>query len=666
MVFPWRSPGTHQPPESRRKPSFILHNSTDHALPLLVLAGCSDYKILPPDEPESGDEGETETGTTLGPTIDSGVSDDSALPSLECPLHPSGDLPTLVPNDACIAEPEPGGFEPVVEWAFEDILTHVGDPNSKWCYDLPVVADLSHDEIPDIALVTHDSPSGTGWLRVVSGDGSRVHFSLDHVMVGTERHNIAGTAGIALGDIDADGSTDIVTITSTGAVLTLEGNGNLKWLSEWTSSYGTIFDVAYPALADMDGDGLVEIVMGNTLLNSAGNLIFQGDASSGGGVSDGLIWTTAFPVDIDRDGAMELIAGDTVYAVDGHVEVQGTGGDGQVAVGNFDTDAQGEWVVVRWEADEVTLYDTNGAVIWATTHPGHGGGAPTVADFDGDGLPEVGVAGRDSYAVFDTDGAVLWEHPIVDLTSSRTGSSVFDFEGDGKAEVVFADEKDLWILDGTTGVEKLNLAEHGHRTALEYPLVVDVDGDGSTEVLLMSWNRTNGALWNGLRVIGDRAASWEPARPIWNQYAYHITNIEDDGSIPSVAAINWDTYNSFRAAQTEGPSSLSQWDLVVGEPESCTDSCDDFVRVWIPISNAGLVPSPPTALSLVASDGLDLGEVVMEVPIPELDPAESRWIGPLDLNREDWGTALLIAMVNTEGDCAPDDNKTSLLMYPCL
>jgi hypothetical protein len=57
-------------------------------------------------------------------------------------------------------------------------------------------------------------------------------------------------------------------------------------------------------------------------------------------------------------------------------------------------------------------------------------GPPTIADYDGDGAPEVGVAGGAAYVVFDGDGALLWQMPTQDLSSSVTGSSVFDFNGD--------------------------------------------------------------------------------------------------------------------------------------------------------------------------------------------------------------------------------------------
>ena len=50
-----------------------------------------------------------------------------------------------------------------------------------------------------------------------------------------------------------------------------------------------------------------------------------------------------------------------------------------------------------------------------------------------------------------------------------TGSSVFDFEGDGAAEVVYADEETLWIFDGATGTIEMAWTEHGSGTRFEYP-----------------------------------------------------------------------------------------------------------------------------------------------------------------------------------------------------
>jgi hypothetical protein len=47
-----------------------------------------------------------------------------------------------------------------------------------------------------------------------------------------------------------------------------------------------------------------------------------------------------------------------------------------------------------------------------------------------------------------------------------------------------------------------------------------------------------------LRDAGDR---WVNARRIWNQHAYHVTNVLENGTIPAVQPQHWRTFNSFRA-----------------------------------------------------------------------------------------------------------------------
>ena len=127
-------------------------------------------------------------------------------------------------------------------------------------------------------------------------------------------------------------------------------------------------------------------------------------------------------------------------------------------------------------------------------------------------------------------------------------------EGDGIAEVVYSDEHTLWVFDGRDGSVLMEQTGHASGTLMEYPLIADVDNDGSTEIIVASNNYTFLG-WNGITVIGDANNSWAPARPIWNQYAYHITNVNNDGSIPAVQQNNWLSWNNFRAGGTElGPA----------------------------------------------------------------------------------------------------------------
>src|SRR6185503_3364154 len=123
---------------------------------------------------------------------------------------------------------------------------------------------------------------------------------------------------------------------------------------------------------------------------------------------------------------------------------------------------------------------------------------PTIADFDGDGRREFATAGGAQYVVFDLDcvaggdpakcggqaqtTGVLWSQPSQDQSSNVTGSSVFDFDADGKAEAVYADECFLRIYDGATGTVRYSAARSSG-TTYENPVIVDVDGDFRTEIV---------------------------------------------------------------------------------------------------------------------------------------------------------------------------------------
>ena len=256
----------------------------------------------------------------------------------------------------------------------------------------------------------------------------------------------------------------------------------------------------------------------------------------------------------------------------------------------------------------------------------------------------------------------MWSNPTSDYSSSQTGSSVFDFEGDGAAEVVYADEHTLWIYDGATGAVKMEQAGHASGTLMEYPLIADVDNDGSTEIIVASNNYTIDG-WNGITVIGDADGSWAPARPVWNQYAYHITNVNNDGTIPAIQVDNWLTWNNFRAGGTElGPSDW-QADLQVEEPDICTDSCwEGKVLVYVPVVNQGL-------LDAVDFDLILFGESMVDSRTsPVLISGEAAMIGPFELNEADWGSGTLVARADPDhrvDECDVLNNTWDLGRWPC-
>jgi cysteine-rich repeat protein len=407
-----------------------------------------------------------------------------------------------------------------------------------------------------------------------------------------------------------------------------------------------------PSTADLYGDGTPEVIIGNVVLNGQdGTLVWDGqDSTRPPGAGRSGIGNNAFlgPVshvaDIDLDGEPEIIAGNTVYSRDGTIEwtydfsttgsdcVQGLTCDGFTATGNFDDDEYGEVVIVRQgevfvlshDGQLETMADPNNAGLTlplqadlppAGYNTRNESGPPTVADFDGDGRAEIGTASAQFYVVVDFDCVgsgsspgcdrsvqdpgglleeyVLWKTVNNDSSSRATGSSVFDFEGDGAAEVVYADEDDFLILAGSTGEVLFRDTSHGSNTRLEMPVIADVDNDGSAEVIVASTTH-HGNVEPGVKIWDDANANWVRTRNIWNQHSYHVTNVENDGTIPLYEEPNWTNgrLNNFR--QNVQPAGLFDApDLTVREvTASCGQEFGSETRVEGCIANEGALAVP--------------------------------------------------------------------------
>jgi hypothetical protein len=414
----------------------------------------------------------------------------------------------------------------------------------------PSVIDLNKDGVPDVVFGSTASTSGrlveVGFLRALNGSNGSEMFTVTDPAL-----RISTTASIAVGDIDLDGFPEIVACDTSGQrLIVFEHDGSFKWRSPLLE----VINWGAPSIADMDQDGVPEIIVGRQVLNNAGNILWTG---TGGRGSQSNIGPLSLVSDIDLDGSPEVVAGNTAYSSTGSVEWQAPVPDGSAAVGNFDSDDEAEVVLVS--SGSVWLLEHDGTVKWGPVPiPGGGaGGPPTVADFDSDGVPEIGVAGAVRYAVFETDGSLKWSAVVQDRSSNRTGSSVFDFEDDGSAEVVYSDELRLWVFRGTDGAVlfQTNLSSC---TWHEYPLVADVDGDGRAEILAVANNNCGLGPQRGIFVYGAADNDWVLTRQIWNQHTYHITNVNADGTIPTVEDNNWQVpgLNNFRLntfGQFEGP-----------------------------------------------------------------------------------------------------------------
>lgn len=433
---------------------------------------------------------------------------------------------------SCQYVPSSAPFNPVMEWAWTGSTI---EPSSDQVMMAPAVADVNGDDLPDVIFVTFPGINQytDANLRAVNGqDGTEIFTVSDPA------YDLRGLGNIAVGDIDLDGELEIIAMDETSTrLIAFENDGTFKWR---TSAIGT-GDCSGPAIADLDTDGIPEIVYGATVLDNNG--IVQWSGSQGKGSNSG-IGALSLVADLDLNGSPEVVAGKTAYHADGSTYWNTSLTDGFNAVANFDSDPSLEVVLVT--AGKVYLLENDGTIKWGpVSMPGGGvGGAPTVADMDNDGQLEIGVAGDSRYSVFETDGSVKWSVITRDYSSESTGSSVFDFEGDGSAEVIYGDELMLRVYRGSDG-HVLWETPNSNGTGYELPIIADVDADGNAEVVAVSNNYAWGTN-KGVRVFGDAADQWVSTRQIWNQHTYHITNVNDDGTIPAQEINNWNLYNNYR------------------------------------------------------------------------------------------------------------------------
>lgn len=445
----------------------------------------------------------------------------------------------------CDKEAPPNSFEPEIQWAW------TGPNGDQFSIVTPLVANFTDDnadgmidlcDTPDVVVVASPSsgqPNIVGHIYVLDGLTGALHFQIpdpvDH------------TVTPAIGDIDGDGLPEIVTSVIGGNPVVFEHDGAKKWTS--ASNWPEVYSGAI-ALADADNDGDVEILAGNRLFDHLGTLLFTAPQPAGN-------WSSSAFADLDGDKDQEVVLGHAAYHHDGQQYYVSAVGPGYPSIANLDQDPEPEVLVTNQSG--LSLLNHDGTVIYQDQRPtGDPPGATTwlrpstVHDFDGDGKSEYATSSANNYTTYKPAGPppqILWKAAVSDQSGIAAGTA-FDFLGDGVAEAMYADEHFMFIFDGA-GKALLQIPRSSG-TLSEYPIVADIDNDGSAEIVVVSCQYQEPTSPT-VQVIRDKMDRWIQARRIWNQHTYHVTNVREDSTIPQFEAPSWKQLNTFRTnSQIEG------------------------------------------------------------------------------------------------------------------
>ena len=268
-------------------------------------------------------------------------------------------------------------------------------------------------------------------------------------------------------DINGDGKLEIVVATNNGHVLAVRHDGSVLWQTDVGPAFGMGSGkqqiASSPAVADIDKDGKMEVVVGagtiygsvctrggvivldhNGRVEPGWPFITQDYAVAPSGCPDTVYATPALG-DLDKDGDLEIVFGSfdkSVYALHHNGEL----------VAGFPPDSN-LYARFGWEVLKGHMADT----IWSS---------PALADINGDGFLNI-VIGTDE-GNFDS----RWE-PVVGnwscpyrqpITEGYCGGSIYAFDRSGRQ------------LEG--------FPRNKHEIIQSTPAIMDIDSDGRSEIFV--------------------------------------------------------------------------------------------------------------------------------------------------------------------------------------
>jgi chitodextrinase len=408
----------------------------------------------------------------------------------------------------------------------------------------PAVGDIDGDGDKEIVV-------GNQYVCALHHDGTELHDGDNEpeTLGPLSTDGDVFTAAIALARLDARPGLDIIAADfNTHSVYCMGYDGEL--LPGWPQAAEPSPPLgqpngfrAAPVAGDLDGDGIFEIVAVDVkgviyAWKVDGSEFADGDGDSS---TTGVLFRTPATdhhyqtpalCDLDGDGKDEIVVGtraDTLYALnaDGSA-VPGwpfalTGeAVGSVAVGDVDADGDPEVVCHQREGGLVYVLHHDGTVAagwprWVVIAEPYFCPSPALADFEGDGPLEVVVAGYNltetRLYIFKANGQSYPGWPVQFNTGMATECSpvVADVDGDGSPDVVIGDESRFVYAFDIAGEMLAGFPIPTSDAVRATPYLDDLDGDGDIDMVLSGWDK-NLYVWDLPGAYDEDLAPWPTFR----------------------------------------------------------------------------------------------------------------------------------------------------------
>ena len=408
------------------------------------------------------------------------------------------------------------GYTPVVGNA------SIKDYGLLWSYETggevlssPVIANINNDGDGDLEVIVG---SYDNKLYVFNSQGDLVWDFMAGYVTSDDKDPIYPDKGFiystpAIGDIDNDGELEIIVASAGGNIYAINSTGQVEWRN-LNSSW--LWIQSSPAIADIDNDGKMEIVVcsygyadtpGIYVLNTMGQEKWHYL------IANHMVWIQSSPAiaDIDKDGDVEIIVGssDGLHVINSsgkeewsytskHWPIYGL--DSSPAIADINNDGEMEIVVgstcpfdCPLNEGQLFVFNSKGTVEWNYTAGYSVSSSPAIADIDGDGELEI-IVGSYCYDtktnlstygmlyVFDSKGEVEWSYQTDGAIVSSP--AIADIDGDGKMEVIVgSNDGRLYVLNSKGEVE---WSYQTDGAIVSSPAIADIDGDGNLEIAVGS------------------------------------------------------------------------------------------------------------------------------------------------------------------------------------